>query len=42
MTYRYYQDEATALAAIAIAKAQGKQAYMIRWRLGTIEVRIWR
>jgi len=41
MTYRYYDDESTALAAIAIAKAMGKQAYMIRYRAGTIEVRSW-
>ena len=41
MTYRYYQDEHKALAAIAIAKAQGRQAYMIRYRAGTIEVRTW-
>ena len=41
MTYRYCQDESKALAAITIAKAMGKQAYMIRYRAGTIEVRIW-
>lgn len=42
MTYRYFQDEALAITAVTIAKAQGKQAYMIRYRAGTIEVRIWR
>jgi len=41
MIYRYYQDESRALTAIAIARAQGKQAYMIRYRAGTIEVRVW-
>lgn len=41
MTYKYFQDESKALAYVAIEKARGRQAYMLRWRLGTIEVRSW-
>ena len=41
MIYRFFLSEAKALAAVAIARAQGKQAYCILQGFGTWEVRIW-
>lgn len=41
MRYKFFLDEARAIAWMAIEKAAGRQAYMIRYRAGTIEVRSW-
>jgi hypothetical protein len=41
MTYRFFQDDVAALAYLTIERARGRNAYMLRYRAGTIEVRSW-
>ena len=41
MKYKFFQNEANAIAYMAIERARGRQAYMLRYRAGTIEVRSW-
>ncbi len=42
MTSKYFNEESKALAHVAIEKAMGRQAYMLKYRAGTYEVRSWK
>lgn len=41
MKSKFFQDEAKAQTYIVMEKMMGRQAYMLRYRAGTIEVRSW-
>ena len=41
MTYKYFTEEHKAVAHVAIEKAAGRSAYMLKHRAGTYEVRSW-